>query len=82
MGVPPERLAQQLAEDGQINFAAAEVLRSKAMNVIAERIKVTDTAGHDIDVAAALNGTPTAADEAEAEAEADAAEVGDAEVEA
>jgi trigger factor len=86
MGVPPERLAQQLAEDGQINFAAAEVLRSKAMNIIAERIKVTDTAGHDIDVAAALNGTATAEDEAgaeaEAEAESDAAEVGDAEVQA
>jgi trigger factor len=86
MGVPPERLAQQLAEDGQINFAAAEVLRGKAINVIAERIKVTDTAGHDIDVAAALNGTATAEDqagaEAEAEAESDAAEVGDAEVQA
>ncbi len=63
MGVPPERLAQQLAEDGQINFAAAEVLRGKAINVIAERIKVTDTAGHDIDVAAALNGTATAEDQ-------------------
>ena len=55
MGVAPERLAQQLADEGRLSFAAAEVLRSKAMNLIAERVKVTDTAGHEIDVAAALN---------------------------
>ena len=55
MGVAPERLAQQLADEGRLSFAAAEVLRSKAMNLIAERVKVTDAAGHDIDVAAALN---------------------------
>ena len=67
MGVAPERLAQQLADEGRLSFAAAEVLRSKAMNLIAERVKVTDAAGHDIDVAAALNapiqGAETADDE-------------------
>jgi trigger factor len=69
MGVAPERLAQQLADDGRLPFAAAEVLRSKAMNVIAERVKVTDEAGHDVDVAAALNapmqGAETVAEDAE-----------------
>jgi trigger factor len=54
MGVAPERLAKQLADDGRLSFAAAEVLRAKAMNLIAERVKVTDTAGHEIDVKAAL----------------------------
>jgi trigger factor len=76
MGVAPERLAQQLADEGRLSFAAAEVLRSKAMNLIAERVKVTDAAGHDIDVAAALNapipGAETAvADETDAETDAD-----------
>jgi trigger factor len=54
MGVPPERLAQQLAQNNQLNFAAAEVVRAKAMNIIAERVKVTDPNGVVVDVAAAL----------------------------
>jgi trigger factor len=77
MGVPPDRLAQQLADDGQLSFAAAEVLRGKAMNLIAERVKVTDTAGHDVDVQAALNArleAGTGADEDDADDEDDDAE--------
>jgi trigger factor len=54
MGVAPERLAQQLAQNNQLNFAAAEVVRAKAMNIIAERVKVTDANGVVVDVAAAL----------------------------
>ena len=42
MGVAPEQLARQLADSGQLSYAAAEVLRGKAMNLIAERVKVTD----------------------------------------
>ena len=60
MGVAPDRLAQQLADNSQLSFAAAEVLRGKAMNLIAERVKVTDQAGHAVDIAAALN-TPAGA---------------------
>ena len=55
MGVAPERLAQQLADDGRLPVAAAEVLRGKAMNLIAERVKVTDASGNEVDVQAALN---------------------------
>ena len=64
MGVAPDRLAQQLADNNQINVAAAEVLRGKAMNLIAERVKVTDESGNPVDIATALNtpltpaGTP------------------------
>jgi len=65
MGVAPERLAQQLAEDGRLPAAAAEVLRAKAMNLIAERVKVTDASGHEVDVKAALSA-PAGADEDEA----------------
>jgi trigger factor len=79
MGVPPERLAQQLAESNQLSFAAAEVLRGKAMNVIAQRVKVTDASGHEVDIAAAMNaplnpgaaGAVTADDDAEVMAETD-----------
>jgi trigger factor len=55
MGVAPDQLAQQLVESNQLSFAAAEVLRGKAMNVIAERVTVTDKAGNPVDIGAALN---------------------------
>ena len=55
MGVAPDRLAQQLADNNQLGFAAAEVLRGKAMNVIAERVKVADKSGHEVDIESALN---------------------------
>ena len=55
MGVPPDRLAKQLAEDGRLSFAAAEVLRGKAVNLIAEQAKVTDASGHPVDIKAAIS---------------------------
>jgi trigger factor len=75
MGVEPERLVKQLADDGRLSGAAAEVLRAKAMNLIAERVKVTDSAGHEVDVKAALNSPPGAAraDADDADADEDAA---------
>ena len=75
MGVAPERLAKQLADDGRLPLAAAEVLRGKAINLIAQRVKVTDSAGHEVDVQAALNapvqGASTPADEDDAEDDAE-----------
>ncbi len=64
MGVAPERLAQQLADDGRLPVAAAEVLRGKAINLIAERVKVTDASGNEVDVQAALNAPGASEDEA------------------
>jgi trigger factor len=80
MGVPPERLAQQLADNGQLSFAAAEVLRGKAMNLIAERVKVTDQSGHEVDVKAALNAPlrPSGTDEAQTADAAAQAQTADA----
>jgi trigger factor len=70
MGVAPDRLAQQLVDSGQLSFVEDEVRRGKAVNVIAERVKVTDTSGHEVDIKAALNApllpTEAAADDAEA----------------
>ena len=80
MGVSPDRLAQQLTASNQLSVAAAEVLRGKAMNVIAERVRVTDPSGSVVDVAAALaapvaNGSDetSEASEADEDAEADVA---------
>jgi trigger factor len=78
MGVAPERLAQQLADDGRLPAAAAEVLRAKAMNLIAERVKVTDASGHEVDVKAALSAPVGAEDEAD-EDETDEDETDDGE---
>ena len=75
MGVPPEQLARQLAESGQLSYAAAEVLRAKAMNLIAERVKVTDESGHEVDIKAALGAPPAGAAAADAVAAGDDAEV-------
>jgi trigger factor len=76
MGMAPEQLARQLAENGQLSYAAADILRAKAMNLIAERAKVTDESGHEVDIKAAL-GAPAAAaeDAADAVAAEDDAEV-------
>jgi trigger factor len=86
MGVSPDQLAQQLVDNGQLNFAAAEVLRGKAMNVIAERVKVTDKSGNPVDIAAALNTPVGPAGETEgdvlAESEGDTDAVADADADA
>jgi len=66
MGVSPDRLAQELSERGQLASVAADVLRGKALTLIAERASVTDEAGRPVDVKAAV-----AAADAEADDEAD-----------
>jgi trigger factor len=86
MGVSPDQFAQQLVDNGQLNFAAAEVLRAKAMNVIAERVKVTDQSGQSVDIAAALNTPVGPGGETEgeilAESDGDADAVAEAEADA
>ena len=54
MGVQPDRLAQEITEHGQIGSVVADVLRGKALNLITERVTVTDDAGKPVDVSAAL----------------------------
>ena len=49
MGVDPGLLARQIAEGGQIGAAAAEVLRGKAIALLASKVKITDEAGHELD---------------------------------
>jgi trigger factor len=52
MGVQPDRLAQELADHGQIGSVVGEVLRAKALSLIAERAAVTDEAGRPVDLQA------------------------------
>ena len=65
LGVPPDQLARQLNEPRQLGAVVADVLRSKALSLIAEKAKVTDETGRPVDVRAAAG-----ADEQEAEPEA------------
>jgi trigger factor len=74
MGVQPDRLAQELADRGQIGSVITEVLRGKALTLITERAAVTDEAGQPVDIEAAMR--PDGADEAEASAEEATAEAG------
>jgi trigger factor len=70
MGVPPDRLAKELADRGQLGSAVADVLRSKALRLIAERAKVTDESGRPVDLTpAAAPDQPSGADEPEPAAE-------------
>jgi trigger factor len=53
MGVSPDRLAQELSDRGQLGSVAADVLRGKALALIAERAAVTDESGRPVDIKAA-----------------------------
>jgi trigger factor len=78
MGVSPDRLAQELSERGQLASVAADVLRGKALTLIAERASVTDEAGRPVDVKAAVAAADAAADaEADDEADDEADEAGE-----
>jgi trigger factor len=64
MGVPPDRLAKELSERGQLAAVAADVLRGKALTLLAERAKITDEAGHEVDLTPAAEETPDEAEDA------------------
>jgi trigger factor len=73
MGIPPDRLAKELSDRGQLGSAAADVLRSKALTLIAERAKVTDEAGRDVDIKAAAEEAEDAANADDGDADGPAA---------
>ncbi len=70
MGVQPDRLAQELADRGQIGSVITEVLRGKALTLITERATVTDEAGQPVDVSAALQQDESAETSEAGDAEA------------
>jgi trigger factor len=78
LGVTPDQLAQQITESGQVNSVVADVLRTKALTLIAERATVTDESGNPVDILAITR----AAAEADGEDEGDGDGEGGAEAEA
>lgn len=52
MGVQPDVLAQHLTENNQIPAVVSEVLRTKALNLVVEHVKVKDEDGNEVDLAA------------------------------
>jgi trigger factor len=80
IGVPPDRLAKDLSERGQLAAVAADVLRGKAVTLLTERASITDESGRKIDLKAD-EAAEEALDEADLE-EADLEAVGEADLEA
>jgi trigger factor len=79
LGVPADRLAQEIVDRGQLGVAVTEVLRAKALDLLAERAAVTDDAGNPVDVKAI---TAEAKGEAEAQADAEAGDGAEAQADA
>src|SRR5262249_21212112 len=52
LGVPADRLAKEIVDRGQLGVAVTEVLRAKALDLLAERAAVTDETGKPVDVKA------------------------------
>jgi trigger factor len=55
-GVSPDQFARQLTSSGQLGAVVADVLRSKAADLLAERVKVTDESGRTVVVGAEADG--------------------------
>jgi trigger factor len=83
IGVPPDRLAKEIVDRGQLGVAMGEILRGKALRELAERVKVTDEAGRPVDVkeiAAARDAEISADESADEDADVVDADVVDADV--
>jgi trigger factor len=67
LGVPPDRLAKEIVDRGQLGVAMGEVLRGKALRLLAEQVKVTDEAGRPVDVQAIASARDAEISDDEAE---------------
>jgi trigger factor len=65
-GVSPDQFARQLTSSGQLAAVVSDVLRSKAADLLAERVKITDESGRKITVG---GQDEEGADDAEPDAE-------------
>ncbi|HEY6279568.1 MAG TPA: trigger factor [Streptosporangiaceae bacterium] len=73
LGTPPDRLAKEIVDRGQLGVAVTEVLRAKALDLLAERATVTDEAGRPVDLKAVTT------EQAVGEEAGEAGEAGDSE---
>jgi trigger factor len=74
VGVPPDRLAKEIVDRGQLGLAMGEVLRGKALRTLAEQVKVTDEAGKPVDIKAIAASRDADVSEDEADVSEDEAE--------
>jgi trigger factor len=75
MGVAPDRLAQQLSDNGQLPAVAADVLRGNALTWLAEQATVADEAGRPVDIGATTQAGVAGGEDADAEVDGAADEV-------
>ncbi len=62
LGVPPDRLAKEIVDRGQLGVAVTEVLRAKALDRLAERAAITDESGRAVDIKALAAEAETGGD--------------------
>ncbi len=83
MNLPPQQLAQYLTENNQNPAQVAEVLRSQALNLIVEHVKISDESGNELDLEELrkdINGETVTAEAAEGPEAPEGGEVAEAEV--
>jgi trigger factor len=71
LGTTPDVLAKDLSDRGQLASAAGDILRSKALALLAERAVVTDASGRPVDLKAAVSEDSADQDDDQEEAEED-----------
>src|SRR5690606_38123085 len=69
MGVSPDQLVQHLVQSNQIQVAYTEVVRSKAMDLVAAKAKVVDESGNEVRTADAEEAAESSEEAPEAAAE-------------
>jgi trigger factor len=67
MGVAPDRLAKELTDRNQLGSVVNDILRSKAMTLLAERAAIKDESGHTVDLAALRQAAQAGAEDGEPE---------------
>jgi trigger factor len=79
-GVSPDTLAAQLTNSGQLGAVMSDVIRSKAADLLARKVKVTDESGRKVDLARdEAEGEDTEAEGTQAESAASGDEAAEAE---
>lgn len=74
-GVSPDTLAAQLTQSGQLGAVMSDVIRSKAADLLARTVKVTDESGRRVDLSREQEAAEASeGDEAETDAEGTASE--------
>ena len=74
LGVPPDRLAKEIVDRGQLPMAMSEVLRGKALRLLTEQVSVADEAGRPVDIKAAAAQGGEDAEDGDAEVTEDGGE--------